>query len=421
MHAPSLPWPASGRGSQGASGFWDKARIPRFRSAAPRVLLFTSGYFLQREIVSACARLGWQVFELPLPEGGRGTSEFVEHLLAASVEFAPDFALTVNHLGLDTQGRLLSLFEKLALPLASWFVDSPRLILHDFPGQLSPWCAVFTWDADTVAPLSSMGFEQVSHLPLATDIALFAPGKVGKPAWDADVSFVGDSMARPLAALKKRLKAHPRALALALEAAPGFAASPEREALAYLRATSPELLALWEALPDAQARLDLEQTLTWEATRLYRLSRVAALAPFAPLVAGDPGWRAMLPSGGFQFHGPLDYSLDLPGFYPRSRVNFNATSLQMKGAVNQRVFDVPACGAFLLTDHREQMDALFEPGREVVCYREPEEIPELVRHYLDNHGEREALVAAARERVLAQHDYTHRMKAMLRTLRRRYA
>lgn len=421
MHAPGLSWSASGRGNQGASGFWDKARIPRFRRAAPRVLLFTSGYFLQREIVSACARLGWQTLKLPLPEGGRGTSDFVERLLAAAVDFSPDFALTVNHLGLDTKGHLLSLFEKLALPLASWFVDSPRLILHDFPGQPSPWCAVFTWDADTVAPLAAMGFEQVSHLPLATDTDLFAPGKAGIPAWDADVSFVGDSMARPLASLKKRLRAHPHALALALEAAPGFAVSPEREALAYLRGSSPELLALWEALPDAQARLNLEQALTWEATRLYRLSRVASLAPFSPLVAGDQGWRALLPSGGFKYHGPLDYYRDLPGFYPRSRVNFNATSLQMKGAVNQRVFDVPACGAFLVTDYREQVDALFEPGREVVCYREPEEIPELVRHYLNTPGEREAIVAAARKRVLAQHDYTHRLKAMLRTMRRRYA
>jgi spore maturation protein CgeB len=54
----------------------------------------------------------------------------------------------------------------------------------------------------------------------------------------------------------------------------------------------------------------------------------------------------------------------------------------MKGAVNQRVFDVPVCGGFLLTDHRRQMESLFEPGREIVCYQEPGEIPDLVRHYL---------------------------------------
>lgn len=56
--------------------------------------------------------------------------------------------------------------------------------------------------------------------------------------------------------------------------------------------------------------------------------------------------------------------------------------MQMKGAVNQRVFDVPAAGAFVLTDWREQMDELFEPGKEIVCYREPGEVPELIRWWL---------------------------------------
>ena len=405
----------------GPTAFWDRVRLPRFRSREPRVLLFTSGYFLQREIASACARLGWPVQELPLPRGGRGSTAFLEALLTAAATFRPDFALTVNHLGLDRQGELTALFAKMALPLASWFVDSPRLILHDFPGQTSPWCALFTWDMDTVAPLKAMGFEQTHYLPLATDTTLFTPGAPGKTGWDAAVSFVGDSMTRPVRDLRRRLKQYPEALSLAARVAPGFAVSPRRCALDYMREDAPGLLEAWEKLPDTVSRLNLEQFLTWEATRLYRLERVRALLPFAPLVAGDQAWRDNLPKGGWRSLGPLDYYRDLPGFYPRSQVNFNATSLQMKGAVNQRVFDAPACGAFLLTDRRDQMDGLFESGRESACYDEPGEIPGLVGHYLVHPEERERIASAARQRVLAEHDYTHRLKTMLRTLRRRYA
>jgi spore maturation protein CgeB len=394
-------------------------RIPRFRSPAPRLILFTSGYFLQREITSACARLGWQVLELPLPPGERGSSEFVEALLTAAATFAPDFALTVNHLGLDRQGELASLFARMALPLASWFVDSPRLILHDYPGQASPWTAVFTWDKGTVDQLSAKGFELVRYLPLATDTTLFVPGAPSRPSWLADVSFVGDSMTRPAARLKGRLPHEARELAA--RAAPGFAASQAREALDYMRAEAPQLHGAWQALENPQARLALEQYLTWEATRLYRLARVRGLTPFSPLIAGDAGWRTLLPKGSFRLHPPLDYYRDLPGFYGASTVNFNATSLQMKGAVNQRVFDVPACGGFLVTDWREQMGELFEEGTETVSYRDPQEIAGLVGHYLDNPGERERIALAARQRVLGQHDYTHRMKDMLRALRRRYA
>ena len=404
-----------------ASPFWERVRRPRFRNPQPRVLLFGSGYFLQREIHSACARLGWPLRTLALPGGPTGSGAFVSSLLEAVAAFDPDFALTVNHMGLDQQGVLLNLFEKMALPLASWFVDSPRLILHDFPGQLNPWCALFTWDKDTVAPLADQGFALVKHLPLATDTTLFRP-EAGAPApsWPAHVSFVGDSMAAPVARLTARLKARPEFVRACLDQARHFAASPLREARAFI-VGHPELQALWQALPTDQLRLDGEQLLTWQATLEYRLDRVRALLPFEPLIAGDPGWKTLLPPAGWRSHRPLDYYADLPRFYPASQVNFNATSLQMKGAVNQRVFDAPACGGFVLTDYREQLEELFDLGTEAVCYREPEEIPELVRRYAASPQEREAIIQAARKRILARHDYTHRLKTMLSALRRQYA
>ena len=401
--------------------FWDRVRVPRFRGNSPRILLFSSGYFLEREIRSACARLGWEARDLSLPKGATCSTTFVENLLTTAAEFKPDFALTINHLGLDRQGEITALFERMALPLASWFVDSPRLILHDFPKQANPWCSLFTWNPDTVEPLAALGFEQVSYLPLAADTGLFKPGVPGKPSWHSRVSFVGDSMVRPVSKLVKRLQPWPQALDLARRAAPGFARSSADDALGYMRSDFPALFRLWEELPDPLRRLDLEQFLTWEATRLYRLERIGSLLPFSPLVAGDPGWRSQLPRGGWRLSGPLDYYRDLPRFYPLSALSFNATSLQMKGAVNQRVFDVPACGGFLLTDWREQMDGLFEPGLEAACYKDKEEIGGLIRHFLDHPEERLKIATAARKRVLAEHDYTHRMRHMLKTLRRRYA
>jgi spore maturation protein CgeB len=93
----------------------------------------------------------------------------------------------------------------------------------------------------------------------------------------------------------------------------------------------------------------------------------------------------------------------------------------MKGALNQRVFDVPACGGFLLTDGQDQLPELFEPGREAVCYAGPEEAGDLLRHYLAHPGERDQISQAARVRILAEHDYTHRLSSMAQALRRRYA
>ena len=43
---------------------------------------------------------------------------------------------------------------------------------------------------------------------------------------------------------------------------------------------------------------------------------------------------------------------DLPAVYADSKINLNITSAQLETSVNNRVFDVAATGAFLLTDHR---------------------------------------------------------------------
>jgi spore maturation protein CgeB len=66
------------------------------------------------------------------------------------------------------------------------------------------------------------------------------------------------------------------------------------------------------------------------------------------------------------------------------------------------------------------MEDLFEPGREVAFFRDPAEVPELVRRYLDHPAERERIVAAARRRILAEHTYEHRLDTLFRAMRELY-
>jgi spore maturation protein CgeB len=93
----------------------------------------------------------------------------------------------------------------------------------------------------------------------------------------------------------------------------------------------------------------------------------------------------------------------------------------MKEAVNQRVFDVPACGAFLLTDHQGSLDGLFVMDTEVVTYKDKEEIPELVKFYLNNPEKRESIALKARERVLKDHTYKHRLEKVIDIMKGKYA
>jgi spore maturation protein CgeB len=81
--------------------------------------------------------------------------------------------------------------------------------------------------------------------------------------------------------------------------------------------------------------------------------------------------------------------------------------------VNPRTFELAACGAFQLVDERTLLPPLLAPGTEVATFSGAAGLPDLVRHYLDRPDEREALAAAGRARVLAEHTYRHRMARLL--------
>ena len=101
---------------------------PLFRNRLPRVLCLTSKLFLVGEVTRACELLGAPCHYLETGESLEREA-YLALVRRALDAFAPDFVLTVNHLGVDREGLLLAELEQAGIPLASWFVDSPELIL----------------------------------------------------------------------------------------------------------------------------------------------------------------------------------------------------------------------------------------------------------------------------------------------------
>lgn len=382
----------------------------------PRLLLLTSAYFLLGELAAACKRLNVPHLLLDLGAKEMDAELFVRTLRETNASFRPDAILTVNHLGVDREGVLQALARDLRLPLVSWFVDNPEFILPIFSGADPENTLILTWDADSLDAVRALGFQKVSWLPLGADPERFRPGRAGKPEWRARVSFVGNSMLTKTARRLDAARPGPALLAAFASLAAGFAATGERNVRAFMAESRPDLLPELDALGVERATAFVT-AVVWRATLEYRLDCVRRTLPFAPLIAGDPGWRELLPAApGLRLHPEINYYEELPGFYPLSDVNFNCTSVQMKGAVNQRVFDVPSAGAFLLTDRRAQLETMFEPGREIALYESPDEASELLARYLADAPERKRMGQAGRARVLAEHTYEHRLRSLLSAL-----
>ncbi|MDQ7835250.1 MAG: glycosyltransferase [Humidesulfovibrio sp.] len=385
----------------------------RHRGRTPRLLLLTSAYFLLGELKAACQRLDVPHLLLDFASRSVDREMFIRTVRETVATFKPDAIVTVNHLGVDHEGVLYALAGELKLPLVSWFVDNPEFILPLYPKPDPQSTLILTWDADSLDAVRGFGFTNVFWLPLGADPQRFSPGRTGRPEWRSRVSFVGNSMVAKTASRLKAAMPGPALLAAFAELARAFGQSGERSVEAFLAASRPELRSELAALPVLQ-RVAYATAVVWHSTLEYRLGCVARTLPFGPLIAGDSGWSQLLPEGaGQRLLRELSYYEDLPGFYPASEVNFNCTSLQMKGAVNQRVFDVPAAGAFLLTDHRRQIERLFEPETEIALYRDVEEIRPLVERFLADPEARERIAGAGRARVLAEHTYEHRLSALM--------
>jgi Glycosyl transferases group 1 len=103
--------------------------------------------------------------------------------------------------------------------------------------------------------------------------------------------------------------------------------------------------------------------------------------------------------------------------YRRSRIVVNIGRDDFPQDANLRVFEVLASGALLITSLPSELEQLgFTQSIHFVGYRNPAEINNLVRKYLDDETERTRIAAAGRALVLAEHTYEQRTEQLLARL-----
>jgi hypothetical protein len=82
-------------------------------------------------------------------------------------------------------------------------------------------------------------------------------------------------------------------------------------------------------------------------------------------------------------------------------------------ANNLRLYEATGVGTLLITDWKENLREMFEPDKEVVAYRSPQECVELIQYYLEHDDERVAIASAGQRRTLGEHSYYQRMKELV--------
>ena len=335
-----------------------------------------------------------------------------ERYIGLLESFKPDLVLSFNGLGVDNEGFCAAELDKRGIPYASWFVDQPRqanLGARYLPDDTYFFC----FDRSFVQPLKDWGFVHSHYLPLATNPQRFRP--LADIAREDAVCFVGESDYARISYLARNLDRELAGCGDGIYASIGRAIElVQLKAGQPVAETAKRVLAEdafdWNRFSAVQRDL-LEGFIEREAGLRLRLELLGALHEKLPLaIYGDELWAKAF---GAAARGKANYFDDtIVEVYNRHAVHVNISKFQLVSAINQRPFDIAACGGLVLTDERECLRELFSSD-EIVSYSCAEELVELAGHYMSHAVERQAIAERARARVLAEHTYAQRIRQIL--------
>ena len=155
---------------------------------------------------------------------------------------------------------------------------------------------------------------------------------------------------------------------------------------------------------------------TEQDLRIGCLSEAVRAGVSVKLFGEDKYWRAALAPDIYRRLGPVlkvvgeRYRLALCG----AKIAACFFSKWNRDQYTRRVFEIPACGAFMLAERSDEMLELFEEGEEAAYFSSQEEFVDKAHYYLGHASERERIAQNGAEKVRRSgHDVCSRMRQWL--------
>jgi spore maturation protein CgeB len=388
------------------------------RSSNVKCLVNTRG-LLARDVIETFFDIGANAFPLDV------LALSPEETTVQIKEVSPDFVMTINYVK-----GLAELCAKIGVPLVVWEIDPTLEILFQEDvgtNGIDGNTFVYTYRKKRVDYFKSLGFKNVSFLPLAANTRKYRPMGLDSyqtEKYGADVSYVGSSMhVQGKWALEKifqLLKAQscPDSLEKSLKDA--LNRQITNTEVFYFPKFVETILSRMKCptvIPDEAGRkIDVILALSEKIASFRRFKAVNTLEKLAAQhivrVWGDEGWKEGLAKS-IIYSGLAGHYHEIPIIYNASRINLDINRIYQKDIVPLRVFDILACGAFVLADDSKELGNFFKKGEEVISYKKISQIPSICAYYLRNDLERKEIASKGRKRVLREHSLEQRLSVMI--------
>lgn len=113
------------------------------------------------------------------------------------------------------------------------------------------------------------------------------------------------------------------------------------------------------------------------------------------------------------FQGTANSYSEMQLIFSESKINLNITYRAIETGIHQRIWDVCACGGFLMTNYQEELDDYFSIGEDIECYYSKEDLLEKIQFYLKNDTIRSHIAQNGYHKVKKYHTYGKRLQEML--------
>jgi spore maturation protein CgeB len=369
----------------------------------PLAFIANGGLFIE-DISDALREEGYGVYTVDLERLS------IEEIAEAVERGKPQLLVRINHM----EG-LAEFSEQSGLPTIIWEIDPALTKVQQAPPRTTK-TSIFTWRRSHVESFKEAGFLNVHYLPLASNPSRRHSIKLSsdeKSLYEVPIAFVGGSMADRTPTLRGDFtevwdRAFPNHSLGGEKVLDSILAEQRSD---FSRYRIPEILAR-EApgLCVPAGELEPELLAGELAAAERRLSYAQALAPLGLHVWGDSGWQQV---PGIMYRGSAEHGVTINKIYSNAAINLDMGRLYQLDIVTMRVFDVLACGGFVLAEYNEDLAELFKIGEEVESWRSLDELIDKCRWYLANPTQRDALAQRGYRAVCERHTIQQRLKVML--------
>lgn len=101
---------------------------------------------------------------------------------------------------------------------------------------------------------------------------------------------------------------------------------------------------------------------------------------------------------------------DFFNIFSNIKIWFQKRTPQLKA----RLFEIAGCRGFCISGYTDDANLTYCDGKEVVYYKDTEDLIKKIRYYLDNPSYREKIALAAYKRTVEEHTYTKRFEELFK-------